>query len=169
MSKNWQDIERANAKLFGTKMRRHWKYLKYVVRHKWFVLIACIKLKASLRLALLHDISKFRPSEWFDYAHTFYTSAGVSQYNESPGFKTAWLRHQHRNPHHWQYWLLHQDDGQDIPIEMPRRYAVEMLADWMGAGRAITGHWDYRDWYNKNKTKIVLHPNSRELVEKLMA
>lgn len=146
-------------------MKRHWNYLKYVIKHKWFVLLAAYRINASWWLAIIHDRSKFLPSEWIPYAHTFYASNGDSQYKETPEFNQAWLIHQHRNPHHWQYWVLRQDNGPDIALEMPRRYALEMISDWMGAGRAITGEWDVVGWYNRNHTKMKLHPRTRALVE----
>jgi hypothetical protein len=76
--------------------------------------------------------------------------------------------HQHRNPHHWQHWLLRTDRGDVLAIEMPRRYALEMVADWMGAGRAITGRWECAEWYAKNREKIVLHENTRRLVDGIL-
>ena len=51
---------------------------------------------------------------------------------------------------------------------MPRRYALEMVADWMGAGRAITGRWECAEWYAKNREKIVLHENTRRLVDGIL-
>ena len=54
---------------------------------------------------MFHDWTKFRPSEWFRYAQTFYKPDGSKQYVESPEFAYAWMLHQHRNKHHWQYWL----------------------------------------------------------------
>jgi len=146
-------------------MKRHWSYLKYVLRHRWFVFVASWRISSSIWLALIHDMSKFRPSEWFSYANTFYKFDGSKQYKETPAFNRSWLLHQHRNPHHWQHWVLRQDNGPDIPIKMPDRYALEMVADWMGAGRAITGKWECAEWYEKNKDKIVLHDDTRWLVE----
>lgn len=55
-----------------------------------------------------------------------------------------------------------------VAIEMPSRYALEMVADWMGAGRDITGRWDCKEWYAKNRGKIVLHDNTRKLVDGLL-
>ena len=149
-------------------MGRNWLYLKYVVRHKWFVLLASWRIGAPLLPAILHDLSKFRPSEWFPYSATFYSQDGTSQYNETSSFNRVWLMHQHRNPHHWQYWVLRMDCGDTVPIEIPRRYVVEMVADWMGAGRAITGRWECSEWYAKNRDKIILHDNTRRLVDILI-
>lgn len=85
-------------------MRRHWQYLKYVLRHKWFVFKACLQLGVPLWIAILHDWDKFLPDEWLPYARTFYAPDGTKQYVESVDFARAWMKHQHRNKHHWQYW-----------------------------------------------------------------
>jgi hypothetical protein len=114
--------------------------------------------------ALVHDFSKFLPSEWFPYAEAFYLPHGQSRYQESEAFNVAWNNHQKRNKHHWQYWLITWDRGETEPLEMPHDFTREMVADWMGAGRAINGRWEVREWYNKNKDKIKLHPITREWV-----
>ena len=51
---------------------------------------------------------------------------------------------------------------------MPEKYAREMVADWAGAGRAITGKWETLEWYKKNQEKILLHPETRSLVESIL-
>lgn len=51
---------------------------------------------------------------------------------------------------------------------MPERYVREMVADWYGAGRAITGRWDAPGWYWENKEKMKLHPATRSFVEVLL-
>ncbi len=149
-------------------MRRYWSYFKYVMRHKFYVLIASRKVGASLWLAITHDISKLRPSEWKPYSITFYKSNGDEQYNETLDFNAAWLLHQHRNPHHWQYWILRMDQGDIMAIEMPHKYVKEMVSDWMGAGKAMTGKWNHVEWYSLNRDKIILHNNTRKLVEELL-
>ncbi len=149
-------------------MKRHWNCLKFIVKHKWFVLVAARKIKAPLWLAIIHDISKFRPSEWFPYAAAFYKPNGESQYIETPEFNKTWLMHQHRNPHHWQHWVLKMDSGLIIAIEMPKRYVLEMVADWMAAGRAITGLWEFKDWYIKNRKVMLLHKNTKQYIEEII-
>jgi hypothetical protein len=110
-------------------------------------------------------LSKFKPSEWFPYAYTFYDENGDTRYLENEDFNIAWLHHQHRNPHHWQYWILKMDRGEEEVLRMPMKYIREMLADWMGAGKAITGKWEVYEWYQKNKDKMKMHPDTRETVE----
>jgi hypothetical protein len=53
-------------------VNKHWQYLKYVVRHKWFVLVAGLHVGAPLWRLLIHDWSKFLPCEWRPYAAFFY-------------------------------------------------------------------------------------------------
>jgi hypothetical protein len=43
-----------------------------------------------------------------------------------------------------------------------------MVADWWGAGRAITGKWDAQNWYERQKGKIILHEMTRRDVEHLL-
>ena len=143
---------------------RHISYLKYLLRHKWFVLVACYKINASIWLGIIHDLSKFKPSEWIPYARCFYKSDGSKQYDESFEFTCAWNDHQKHNKHHWQYWLITWDRGETEALPMPYKYVKEMVADWMGAGRAITGKWETAEWYMNNKDKIKLHPNTAQQV-----
>jgi hypothetical protein len=51
---------------------------------------------------------------------------------------------------------------------MPDKYIREMVADWMGAGKAITGKWEVRDWYEKNKHRIRLEKQTRKTTEELI-
>lgn len=146
----------------------HLNYLKYVLRHKWYVFLACLKFKVSIWQAITHDWSKFTPAEWWPYVNTFYAPDGSKRYNENPAFAVAWNHHQKINPHHWQYWLITWDRGNTEPIPMPEKYIREMVADWAGAGKAITGKWEYAQWYAKNKENIKLHSETRKRVEELL-
>ena len=148
-------------------MKKHFEYLWYVLRHKYFVFMAGLLIQAPLWQLIMHDMSKFRWSEWKAYVERFY---GKYQGNwnmtdeESRGYDTAWLKHQHRNPHHWQYWVLNKDDGAHKPLEMPEKYVMEMIADWAGAGKAITGQWEVAEWFDKNKHKMKFHPKTLDTV-----
>lgn len=146
-------------------MKKHWKYFKYIVRHKWFVFLECCKLGIPFR-GLMHDFSKLYPSEWFPYTNYFYggeySVAGTNLH--ASAFNKAWLHHQNRNKHHWQYWILTGDNGTVVPLEIPMTYRKEMLADWIGAGRAITGKLDVYNWYMKNKDIMVLAKETRSWI-----
>jgi hypothetical protein len=143
----------------------HLKYLNYVIRHKWFVFLAGRKTGAPLWRLIIHDWSKFSRAEWGPYVRTFYVLPGKEQ---DPLFDYAWNHHQHKNPHHWQHWLLQEDNGPLKRLEMPPDLVREMVADWMGAGRAITGKWDVVSWYNENYNKIQLSTSCRQQVDGLI-
>lgn len=146
------------------------KYAWYLIRHKWFVFLAGLRTGAPLWRLIIHDWSKLRPSEWKPYATYFYGPEPVGDQNwkRKLKFDRAWLAHQHRNDHHWQHWILQEDGGQVTPLYMPPKVMQEMVADWMGAGRAITGRWDVMEWYTSNAGIIHLHPITRQQVELLI-
>lgn len=148
-------------------MSAHLKYLSYVCRHKWFVLQAGLRTGAPVWRLIIHDWSKFLPSEWFPYVRYFYGATGDCWRTEE-AFGRAWLHHQHANPHHWQHWVLREDSGAVKLIEMPTPLVREMVADWMGAGRAITGEWETGDWYRRNYDLIQLAPITRALVNECL-
>jgi hypothetical protein len=125
-------------------MSEHLRYASYIVRHKWFVLVAGRKIGTPFWRLIVHDLSKLRPREWSPYVEFFYGKASdeAEASAAQDAFDRAWLFHQHSNPHHWQFWILREDDGGEKVLPMPRKYVYEMVADWMGAGRAITGRWE---------------------------
>lgn len=152
-------------------MKDHIQYLKYVIKHKFFVFLSCNEVNnleighISFWQSIFHDFSKFFPSEWFAYVKTFYKPDGSKQYKKTPEFAKAWKLHQNRNQHHWQNWLLTWDRGETVAIPMPERYVLEMIADWIGAGMVINGKKDANGWYEKNKHNMILHPETRKFVE----
>lgn len=81
-------------------------------------------------------------------------------------FDAAWEHHWMNNPHHWQYWS--GGESGDFITPMPHKYAREMVADWAGAGRAITGKWEVVEWYAKTKNDKILHGDTRAFIEKLL-
>lgn len=148
-------------------MKKYLKYLVYVLKHKWFVFVECWK-RGLIWQGITHDLSKFLPSEFIPYARYFYGdypeyeaikyeySGGLYREDIERHFDMAWLKHIHRNPHHWQYWLLQEDDGPQKIIPMPIKYLKEMVCDWIGAGKAITGKDNIDEWYSKNKENIKI-------------
>jgi len=160
----------------------YWKYLKYILRHKYYVFIECIKLGLIWR-GIVHDLSKLLPSEFIPYARFFYGNYptwsdmlpgiksvyfGPTVETVSKDFDKAWLLHQHRNKHHHQFWVLKEDDGGVKVIPIPSKYCKEMVADWRGASIAIKGFDDTLNWYKGNKDRMILHESTRNLVELLL-
>ena len=112
-----------------------------------------------------HDRSKYSSEEYGAYDAYFYGK------KDEDAFNRAWLHHIHENPHHWQHWLLMNDDGKYrdpdkvIPLEMPKVYALEMVADWWSFSWRSGNLTEMFDWYDEHKDNIILHPNTRRYME----
>ena len=154
-------------------MLKYLRYANYVWRHCWFVRRACWA-KGLYWQGLIHDLSKWRPSEFFPYARFFYgpkpPKRNITGYYKptdtgNDAFDYAWLLHQKRNPHHWQFWILPEDEGGVKVLSMPPCYRLEMLCDWYGASMAQGYSGKSATWYTANKHKMQLHPETREWVE----
>ena len=116
-----------------------------------------------------HDRSKYCNPEYNDYDAYFY--GGNRSYQVVMNFNYAWLLHQHKNPHHWQYWVLIIDDGAEgimMPLPMPMRYIYEMIADWWTFSWKDGNLFEIFDWYELNKDYILLHRATRIVVENLL-
>ena len=144
-------------------------YLKYIICHKWFVFWECVRLGIVWR-GLIHDWHKFLPGEWLPYARYFYNLDGTPKPTETgdPAFDFAWLLHQKRGRHHWQWWILPEDEGGIKILPMGEKDRLEMLADWRGAGKA-QGTPDTKLWYKANNQKMQLHPDTRRWLEGMLA
>lgn len=141
-------------------MKAHWAYLKYVVRHKYFVFRACMKIGVPFWIAVFHDWDKFLPDEWFAYVHTFYAPDGTKQYKESVDFAHAWMLHQHRNKHHWQYWLWINVPSHNAAI--PLRKSDYLVWDRGNAQRVVTRlsvSGEYYDLLDPSPTDEVGFPD----------
>ena len=148
-------------------------------------MIECFRVGLIWR-GILHDLSKFLPNEIIPYANFFYGKKGsdIKKGRDKTGyykptdtgdkaFDFAWLLHQKRNRHHWQWWILPEDNGKIkvLPIEEP--YLTEMICDWIGAGKA-QGHFspkndkyfETRNWWNANNSKMTICEETREKITK---
>lgn len=113
-----------------------------------------------------HDASKYESDEYDAYCNYFYPSAGFEK--DEAAFDEAWLLHQKRNPHHWQYWILIKDEGVTELIDMPIRYICEMLCDWHSFTLRNPESTAYK-WWMDNKDKMMLSPNTRDFIESIIS
>ena len=150
----------------GVRISIYLNYIWCVLRHKYYVIKYCIKLGVPL-LGIVHDLSKFRLSEIVAYANYF---CGNEEQKEKYKQKFTYSRlyHIHRNPHHWQYWLSKEDEGNTNTLDMPEKYVKEMVADWCGAGIARTGELEVDTWYEKKWHRIDLSNKTSLLVDRLI-
>ena len=113
----------------------------------------------------LHDLSKFSDEEYNAYDNYFY---GRKTEKVKKEFNYAWLQHIHSNPHHWQHWVLINDEDGTHALEMPKEYVVEMISDWWAFSHKSGNLYEIFDWYNNHKKNMILHENTRKLVEDIL-
>lgn len=149
-------------------------YLKYILRHKYYVYKEGRKLGVGRWQLLKHDMIKLLPCEFVPYAIWLAerpTDPWQLQVAES-NFQFAWLHHIHNGPHHWQYWILRtgtHELGHVEVLKMPEKYVREMVADWRGVGVALgKGVENAKKWYLATKNTMSLHPQTRNRVEVLL-
>ena len=146
-------------------MIKAWEHFKTITHHKRLVMEGCFKV-GLYRQGILHDMSKFSPSE-------FLVGARYWQGNRSPnnaereaiGYSSSWLHHKGRNKHHYEYWIdysCHGIEGSMAPAPMPRRYIVEMFMDRIAACK------DPLLYYQSSQTPPPLHPKTKKMLEFLL-
>lgn len=113
-----------------------------------------------------HDQSKYDDEEFFAYCNYFYGSKKDKEVQHD--FDVAWLHHQHLNPHHWQHWLLREDDGNLKALDMPFEYIIEMICDWWAFSWSKNNLYEIFDWYAINKPKMQLSDYTLNEVETLL-
>ena len=115
-----------------------------------------------------HDESKSNQDEYYAYDSYFY--GGNKSYAVVHEFNKAWLTHIHRNPHHWQYWILVNDNPEEgeILIEIPYNYIIEMICDWWSFAWRKGDLKELFDWYENHKHHIKLNRTTRGIVEDIL-
>lgn len=80
------------------------------------------------------------------------------------------MRHIHVNPHHWQHWVLINDDPKQgtICLDMPYNYIIEMICDWWSFSFKTGNLSEIFNWYDERKTHILLSDDTRETVEDIL-
>lgn len=127
------------------------------------------ELNTRWYVTMAHDASKTDAEEYDAYDKYFY--GGNRSYSVVQNFNRAWLHHIHNNPHHWQYWILMNDDPKngDTCIEMPHNYVIEMICDWWAFSWQKNNLYEIFDWYDSHKDHIKFHPKTRKLVESILS
>ncbi len=111
-----------------------------------------------------HDASKSDTYEYVAYDRYFYS--GNRSYQVVKDFNQAWLRHIHGNPHHWQHWLLINDEPGEgmVALDMPYNYILEMICDWWAFSWTKENLREIFDWYDKHKDHMKLSNSTRKTV-----
>lgn len=118
-----------------------------------------------------HDLSKYGKAEYDAYDEYFY-GGNKDNVRVKERFNKAWLHHIHNNPHHWQYWVLIEDDPENgrnfVCIEMPKHYIIEMVCDWWAFSWASKNLYEIFDWYRSHFTNIKLHEKSQLYLDNVL-
>ena len=155
------------------------RYDLYLEKHKAGVKKAFEWLKENLpevtehdglewQVCYNHDTSKNDSEEYDAYDKYFY--GGNKSYSVVQDFNYAWLRHIHMNPHHWQHWVLINDDpteGEKI-MDMPYIYVVEMICDWWSFSFNKGNLDEIFSWYDEHSKYMKLSKNTRNMVEDIL-
>ena len=153
-------------------MNKFFGHLKTVCKHKYWVWYYMSKCGHGWR-GLWHDMSKFSPTEfWESVKYYSGTRSPIDACKEENGISMAWMHHKGRNPHHYEYWQDNFDKGGEAK-EMPWKYKVEMICDYLGAARAYMGkNFSYAAelewWNNKIKQPRRQHFNDVAFVSRVL-
>lgn len=125
-----------------------------------------------------HDNSKYKKipdsenyydlkCEYDAYAEYFY---GNQSEDNVFDFNQAWLSHIHSNPHHWQHWVLlnDEDEPQIQPLDMPYVFIVEMICDHWSFSWASEDLTEIFYWYESHKDKMMLSTKTRKTYENIL-
>ena len=153
-------------------LTRLFKHFGKICQHKYWIFYYCCKAGIPWR-GIKHDMSKFSPTEFWESVKYYQGNRSpIDACKEEKGVSKAWLHHKGRNTHHYEYWVDNFDKGGQ-PVEMPFKDAVEMLCDYLGAGRAYMGknftlQAEYEWWTKKCAKPIAMHPNTKAFIQRIL-
>lgn len=157
--------------MVSIKSINYWNHFKTIIKHKYYVFIYCVKCGIPWR-GITHDLSKFSIKEFLPSARHFRgDKSPIDAEKIDKGYSIAWQHHKGHNTHHYHYWL-DLDNGKTFAIKMPYKDVVELICDWVGAGRAYSPkNWSISepyDYFIKTKNRMVLHPDTYSFIEKVL-
>jgi len=148
-------------------MSDYFKHFKIITKHKIVVGFYCSKMGLYWQ-GFLHDLSKYSFREFFTSAKYFQgASSPIDSEKKALGYSYAWQNHHNKNPHHWEYWTDFKN-GQVYGVKVPFNYVLEMVADYIGAGKIYGGkNWNQHaplEYYYKTKESRVYHQETDALL-----
>lgn len=149
------------------------KHFKVITKHRHKVIEHAARC-GILWQGLLHDLSKYSPTEFIPGAKYF---LGTRSPNEEEralnGYSNAWIHHQGRNRHHFEYWKDYDPQTHLIkPVKMPFKYVAEMFCDRVAASKIYQGK-NYTDkhpieYFLRAKKTRQIHPETSDELEALL-
>ena len=149
------------------------EHFSTITRHRHEVIRLCKKC-GILWQGMRHDLSKYSPTEFLEGIRYYQgdRSPNVGA-REANGYSKAWMHHQGRNRHHFEYWVDYNSvTKQKEPVQMPVRYVVEMFCDRVAASK-IYFDTEYDDgkalyYYRKGRSRLRMHRVTAAQIEKLL-
>ncbi len=146
------------------------KHFKTVQQHRREVRRCCFKVGIPLQ-GIFHDLSKFSPTEFIPGAKYYIGTKSPNVIErQCKGHSLAWMHHQGRNKHHFEYWMDYHVNGKGKqPVKMPLRYLKEMFCDRIAASKVYQGV-NYRNdaplnYFLKGGAKKLMHPTTAKWLE----
>ena len=146
------------------------KHFKTITKHRHLVIKHAFHCGILWR-GLLHDLSKYSPSEFLVGAKFF---QGIKSPNEKErqlyGYSKAWLHHKGRNRHHFEYWNDYNPAKKRVePVAMPLVFVVEMLCDRIAASKVYQGE-NYSEkhpieYFLRGKETRFIHKDTSDIIE----
>ena len=155
------------------------EYNKYLQEHRANVAKAFYWMQTNVphlmvndyetQITAAHDKSKSDPEEYGAYDQHFYGKD--KSHDIELEYQKAWLNHIHKNQHHWQYWILNNDDPNEgeILLDIPYNYIVEMICDWWSFSFKQNKLDEIFNWYDSHNKYMKLSDNTRSLVEYILS
>lgn len=159
-----------NAKKFLTNLKGHFYT---ITKHRHEVMKNCFKAGIIFQ-GLTHDLSKYSPTEFIvGVTHYQGTRSPNEGEREDYGYSKAWMHHKGRNRHHFEYWTDYDPKTKMLlPIEMPKKYVIEMFCDRVAASKVYKGDKYTRkssiEYYRNGIDRRKIHPKTAKELEGLL-
>lgn len=148
-------------------------HLRTVNSHRHMVMLHCFKA-GIFRRGLLHDLSKYSPTEFIPGVLYFQGSRSPNERErELKGASSAWMHHKGRNRHHFEYWTDYSPKtGTLDPVRMPDDFIFEMFCDRVAASK-IYNKEKYNnsmplEYFRKSKPKRKIEAQTAAKLEFLL-
>ena len=150
-----------------------WKHFITITAHRMRVMQGCFRVGLYWQ-GLTHDLSKYSPTEFWRGAKYYQGNRSPNaEEREEKGYSEAWMHHKGRNRHHYEYWSdLNTKTRRYTPVQMPRRYLVEMVMDRRAACKTYQGKGYCRgselEYLERSKEHLEMHPETLRQLEYIL-
>jgi len=150
-----------------------WKHFSTITRHRHVVIRHCFKAGIFWQ-GLFHDLSKYSPTEFIPGIKYYMGDKSPNEKErELNGFSRAWLHHQGRNKHHFEYWVDYNPVlNRKEPVKMPTKYVIEMFCDRVAASKIYYGdEYDENkpfEYFDKGRSRRWMHKETSDQLEELL-